>query len=340
MTGSPAQPEFHCETLELRFQPTSSLGRTPLLPTTSASDAQSSSRSLTLPPAPSASDELLWQLNDWRRTQVFATSRTPLPSPPPAPSRSAATDANSRSTAATTTKSTTAATTTTKDAVTLTLTVVPQSAATTVEYVQSWQATWESLPPIEGGPVQSILLTLQGAQILWRPERVFVVAPPERLATVCRAIVEATWHEAELRSLEQATDSYWNEVEEHAPLAFEFDSRSLARRGELAERFRNVQSLRARFARLAPHILVPHVHPPTLASQIGERLRERMRMADRLELLDGKLDAQERIYEMCSQRVSEFMISRRGHRLEWAIIALLLIQTVIVLYEFFFSSAT
>ncbi|HND54581.1 MAG TPA: hypothetical protein PLV92_19350 [Pirellulaceae bacterium] len=223
---------------------------------------------------------------------------------------------------------------------TLTLTVVPQSAATTVEYVQSWQATWESLPPIEGGPVQSILLTLQGAQILWRPERVFVVAPPERLATVCRAIVEATWHEAELRSLEQATDSYWNEVEEHAPLAFEFDSRSLARRGELAERFRDVQSLRARFARLAPHILVPHVHPPTLASQIGERLRERMRMADRLELLDGKLDAQERIYEMCSQRVSEFMISRRGHRLEWAIIALLLIQTVIVLYEFFFSSAT
>lgn len=95
-----------------------------------------------------------------------------------------------------------------------------------------------------------------------------------------------------------------------------------------------------RFARLVPCVLVPHVHPPTLASQIGERLRERTRMADRLELVEGKLESQEHIYELCSHRTSEFMVARKGHHLEWVIIILLLVQTVLLMLDLLSSGKT
>jgi hypothetical protein len=185
--------------------------------------------------------------------------------------------------------------------------------------------------------IKSALLTLQGAQILWRPSQMIVFAPPERMQSICHAIVEASFYEFELRSIEKALDAAWDNVQADSPLAFEFNERAIARREELSTRFQSVLSLRTRFARLAPQVLVPHIYPPTLASQIAERLRERTRMPERLELVEGKLETQERIYEMCSQRVSEFMVARTGHHLEWAIIILLLAQTILIVIEYLSS---
>jgi hypothetical protein len=185
----------------------------------------------------------------------------------------------------------------------------------------------------QGGLVKTVILTLQGTQIVWAPGRVAILAPPERMATVARHIVEATYHERELRDLEGIIDAGWEGLQKDSPLAFEFPEKAVARRPELANRFQQVLGYRARYARLTSHVIVPHVHPPTLASQIGERLRERTRMVERLELLEGKLEVYERIYEMCSERSSEYMNARKGHRLEWTIIALLLIQTLLVVIE-------
>jgi len=219
----------------------------------------------------------------------------------------------------------------------LVLVTVPATGGDAAEWVHRLQDGFESAPAPPGTPVKSILLTLHGAQILWRPNRLLVLAPPERLPAVCRAIVAASFYEAELRCLEQTIDAGWEHVQADSPLAFEFDNRAIPRRSELSQRFQAVLALRTRFARLAPHVLVPHVHPPTLASQIGERFRERTRMAERLELVDGKLDTQERIYELCSHRASEFMVARTGHNLEWVIIILLLTQTMILLIDFLSS---
>jgi len=187
--------------------------------------------------------------------------------------------------------------------------------------------------------IKSALLTLQGTQILWRPSQIVVFAPPERMQSICHAIVEASFYEFELRSIEHTLDAAWDNVQADSPLAFEFNERAIARREELSTRFQSVLSSRTRFARLAPQILVPHIYPPTLASQIAERLRERTRMPERLELVEGKLETQERIYEMCSQRVSEFMVARTGHHLEWAIIILLLAQTVLIVIEYLSSAS-
>ncbi len=216
----------------------------------------------------------------------------------------------------------------------LVLITIPHSITDSSQLVQRLQNELESESTHGGDTVNAVLLTLQGAQILWRPNRIVVFAPSERMDSVSRAIVAASFFEAELRSLEQSIDGSWDELQTDSVLAFEFDERAVPRRAELLKRFQTVLSWRTRFVRLAPQVLVPHVHPPTLASQIGERLRERTRMAERLELMNGKLEAQERIYELCSQRASDFMVARTGHQLEWAIIVLLLIQTIISLIAF------
>ncbi|HBJ36498.1 MAG TPA: hypothetical protein DDZ51_17450 [Planctomycetaceae bacterium] len=220
---------------------------------------------------------------------------------------------------------------------------VTQAPSGNQDLVQRLQLQFESqsnqASHAAGSLVKSALLTLQGAQILWRPSQMIVFAPLQRMQSICHAIVEASFYEFELRSIEKSLDAAWENVQADSPLAFEFNERAIPRREELSTRFQSVLSLRTRFARLAPQVLVPHIYPPTLASQIAERLRERTRMPERLELVEGKLEAQERIYEMCSNRVSEFMVARTGHHLEWAIIILLLAQTVLIVIEYLSSAS-
>lgn len=220
------------------------------------------------------------------------------------------------------------------------LVTIPAGGESDLEQVQRWQEHCERVGTPVNAHVRSVLLSLHGAHVIWQPNLLVVVAAAERMQTVCRAAVLATCAELELRSIEQTLDARWDAVTADARLAFEFTERDVARKPELGERFQQTVVLRARFERLAPQAIVPHVHPPTLASQIGERLRERLRMAERLELADGKLEAQERVYELCSQRTGEFMVARTGHMLEWVIIVLLLSQTVLLVIEFLTSGGT
>ncbi|MFO0819724.1 MAG: hypothetical protein U1A77_17380 [Pirellulales bacterium] len=218
----------------------------------------------------------------------------------------------------------------------------PEESLDAIERLASWlDETSTSLGA--GVPFalpRSVLLTLHGARLLWRPGRIAVFASAERLPTILPAIVEASVRESELRSLEQEIDTRWGQVGSDSALAFSFGERDVRRRTELSQRFQELVALRTRLVRLTPHIEVPHVFPPTLASQIAERLRERTRMSERLELLEGKLEAQERVYELCGQRASEFMLARTGHHLEWAIILLLLTQTALLVIELMSSGKT
>lgn len=183
----------------------------------------------------------------------------------------------------------------------------------------------------ESGPAQFV--SLHGAQIVWGTGRAAVLAAPDRLDGAVRAVLESEFIDAELKHIELALGALWPDLETDGALAFEFAPRAVRTKHKLAERFRTVLELRARLMRLSPHIHLPPIFPPTLASQIGERLRERARMAHRAESLDGQLDVFERVYDGCAQRASEFVHARRSHALEWVIIILLLAQTVFVCIE-------
>lgn len=196
-----------------------------------------------------------------------------------------------------------------------------------VHVVRAWADA--AAPPDR--PTQ--VVTLQGAQVVWAGGRAALLAPADRLADTRRALVEVAYYDAELHALERDLAGLWPDLEADTPLAFEFTERSFRGRRQLAERFRRVLSLRARLARITPHVLCPHVHPPTLANQLGERLRERARMAHRVEAVAGQIEVFERVYEACGQRASDFGLARTGHVLEWVIIVLLLTQTILFSVE-------
>lgn len=186
-------------------------------------------------------------------------------------------------------------------------------------------------PGAAGEP--SVMITLHGAQIFWHDGRAAIIASPERLAAAKTAVVEFAFHDGLLRSIERDIAARWPELEGDAPLAFDFHERWLRRRDELARRFQAFVLLRTRFVRLVPLVNRPPVYPPTLASQISERLRERTRLADRLDFADGQLEVFERVYELCAERSSEFVLARKGHVLEWIIIVFLAFQTLLLVLE-------
>ena len=201
--------------------------------------------------------------------------------------------------------------------------------------VADWQASASDWVGLTADSIdrRSLLIALQGAKLFWSPERIAIFAPSERLAVIRRAVVEFTFYDAQLRSIERDIRDGWSPLAEDAPAAFEFPDKMHAKRQQLSQRFQEYVGLRMRVARLAPHVDIPLVHPPTIASQIGERLRERTRMADRHAFLSEQLEVFEHVYEMCGQRVSDAVLARTGHYLEWIIILLLLVQTILSVVE-------
>lgn len=176
-------------------------------------------------------------------------------------------------------------------------------------------------------------MTFQGTQICWTPQCCAILAPAERLESVKRAVVDVYFYESELNEIERILGDAWPAMEADMPLAFEFNEQSLGKHQTLQRRFQQVLLSRARLARLGPFVHTPHLHPPTLASQIGERFRERTRMMHRHEFLGEQLEVFERVYEMCGQRASDFKLARTGHMLEWAIIGLLVAQLLLAGFE-------
>jgi len=184
-----------------------------------------------------------------------------------------------------------------------------------------------------------VMLPLYGCHVAWAPGRAAVVGPPDRLAELEAAVVEFATREAELAAVEARVDSLLTVIDDDAAVAFECDDRGLVRRPELSARFREAIDIRRRLALLAPRVQPPSLQPPTLAAQVGERLRERSRLAERLDQAADRADLAERVYEACGQRVSELGIARRQLGLEWAIVILLVLQTVLLLVDLLASRA-
>lgn len=200
---------------------------------------------------------------------------------------------------------------------------------------QEWvQAAWDWLEP--GVPVelrQGHLITLQGSRVLWTAGRACIIAPANRLESLRLTVAEFCLHEGEVRKMETAVAQDWPQLEADTPLAFIYEDKDSHRREELAKRFQKAIQLRTQIARLQPVLHRPPVHPPTLASQLCERLKERTRLLERVEFLGEQVDVFERVYEMCGQRSNDHALSRKSTMLEWIIIILLATETIILLVD-------
>ncbi|MGC4002782.1 MAG: hypothetical protein QM811_06475 [Pirellulales bacterium] len=147
----------------------------------------------------------------------------------------------------------------------LTIPTAAEADVELLEYVRNWVEA-------DAGDAQprGQMMTLQGARIFWSRGRIAIFAAVDRIPTIRRALIENAYYEAELHDLEQRLGESWPQLEADMPLAFEFDERSLDKRKSLRRNFQNVMMLRARLARITPFVHCPHLHPPTLASQVED----------------------------------------------------------------------
>ena len=190
--------------------------------------------------------------------------------------------------------------------------------------------TWVEQADATARPV---VLELYGTLVIWTPQRAAVAAVSDRLPRATAAVTDFAATAAELAEIERAIAGLWRNYEADLPCGFAVTAADAGRVPELAERYRQSMSLAGRLARLSPRIHQPPQHPPTLAGQLGERLRDRCRLADREEFADDQLETIVRLYEGCGQRASDRLLAQREHVLTWVIVLLLAAETVLLLVD-------
>jgi hypothetical protein len=183
------------------------------------------------------------------------------------------------------------------------------------------------------GTAPPIAITIHGAQVIWGSARAAILAAPDRVEPLLLALVDFCYYENELRKLEREIGEGWPLLEMDAPLAYAVAAPDPERFESIGQRMEQTLKRRIRLERIAPHLYQPRAHLAPLANQLIERLREKAHVEDRHEALGSQLEVFERVYEMNSQRISDFNIARQDRTLEWVIIVLLASETFLLLID-------
>ncbi len=178
-----------------------------------------------------------------------------------------------------------------------------------------------------------IVLELYGTLVVWTPIRMVLVTAPRHFKKAEQAILDFTTTAFEVGAIEHALPSAWEHYENDLSSGFLFHDSDKESAVDLAHRYKQAMSLAGKLSRLSPHIHLAPEHPPTLAGQLGERLRDRSRLVDREEFASEQLDTIIRLYETTGQRVSEYVLAQREYVLIWAIVFLLAAEIVLLLVD-------
>lgn len=194
----------------------------------------------------------------------------------------------------------------------------------------------------EAGPGwgAGVQFALHGAQVAWSGDRAVIVSPRDRWEPVTRAVAEFSHYAFELGDVEQGLTHEWERQRVATPPLFDIERQPAGRLREIDAGSVRLLELRRRVVQVVPLVQRPPQFPPTLAGQIGERLRERTRMAERVEHAQQQLDQLERVHDVCGQRLAELQSSRKGHMLEMIIIAILGFQSLLWMAELLFSTGS
>ncbi len=178
-----------------------------------------------------------------------------------------------------------------------------------------------------------IVLELYGTLVVWTQIRMVLVTAPRHFKKAEQAILDFTTTAFEVGAIEHALPSAWEHYEKDLPNGFLFHDSDKESAAALAHRYKQAMSLAGKLSKLSPRIHLAPEHPPTLAGQLGERLRDRSRLVDREEFASEQLDTIIRLYETTGQRVSEYVLAQREYVLIWAIVFLLTAEIVLLLVD-------
>lgn len=189
---------------------------------------------------------------------------------------------------------------------------------------------WVSVAPSAQPP---IVVPLYDCHVVWTPGRVAVAGPSDRVVAVERAAVDFARQEAELRDAERRSVALLDAIDVDSAGVAETDGISREQRTTLTKRYREAVALSRGLSLAAPAMRAPPVHPPTLASQLGERLRDRSRLVERHELVTDRAAFVERVAEFWAGRAVELGVAKQQTGLEWAIVVLLVVQTALFVVD-------
>jgi len=178
-----------------------------------------------------------------------------------------------------------------------------------------------------------ITMTLQRTTVIAADGRMVIAGQEDRLSSLTRTLTEAFFYETQLREIERLVGENWQQMEADLPSSFAASAETITDRERLSAHYLLVMTLSSRLARLAPWVHAPYLHPPTLASQLQERFRERLQMPHRHEMLDDQLEIFCDCYDAVAQRQSDYRLTQSSNQLEWIIIILLVIQVLFSVFD-------
>jgi hypothetical protein len=206
------------------------------------------------------------------------------------------------------------------------------------ERLRAWVMAGNGAAPAPAGAAHplsppAVVVPLYGSLVVWTPGRAALAGAAEALGQLEEAVLEFANREAELRAAEGRAAALLDALPGDAARGFTLDGEPADPADAPAERYREAVALGRALALLAPAVHAPPLHPPTLASQLGERLRDRTRLVERHGLAVERAEFIERTTEARAHRALEVGVARRQTGLEWAIVVLLVVQTVLLVID-------
>jgi len=183
-----------------------------------------------------------------------------------------------------------------------------------------------------------VFIKYRGVELTLRSGLATLQCDPDQADSLISALVEFAHYERHLRRIEAEIAQGWPDLDQDKGLAFEVTPADLDRRAIVGERVNRTFSQRIHLARIEPHLNQPADTLPAAAHKLGAELREKSQIEARFETVDGQLEVFEYIYELSSQRIGEYKAAREEHTLEWIIIVLLAVESLMILAQLLWKS--
>ncbi len=188
---------------------------------------------------------------------------------------------------------------------------------------------WLAPPDYPDAPA-AIVIERNGVTVEWRPGRAIVRGEADRFDEVLAGLADFAFYEGELRTLERTVEAAETAALADTARAYRIQDKDREHWPRFAELIEHFGRIRLRYARLEPRLIKGSRSLPPLARGLVNRLLAKADVNARLEAFSNRLEACEDLYEGATDRVADYRWYRTGHRLEWGIIFLLLLEVVVM----------
>lgn len=180
------------------------------------------------------------------------------------------------------------------------------------------------------GAIATIAYAASGLKLQWQPGKAVIQAAGDAAEQALTAVVEFSFHESELRRMEEtlaATEAIAPADVARAHRIRFRDRKNWRRIGDTIEA---LYRMRLEYARLEAQLISAPSSLPGDARDIFEHLLEESELHDRMEAFSNRLEACEDLYEGANDRVTDHRWYLEGHALEIGIILLLIFEVALM----------